>query len=40
MTHIAWAMPINMFVNLNKDVQLDIEVKWKPIQSSKQFNTV
>ena len=40
MTHIAWAMPINMFVNLNKDVHLHIEVKWKPIQSPKQFNTV
>ena len=40
MTHIAWAMPINMFVNLIKDVQLHIEVKWKPIQSPKQFNTV
>ena len=40
MTHIAWAMPINMFVNLNKDVQLHIKVKWRPIQSPKQFNTV
>ena len=40
MTHILWAMPINMFVNLNKDVHLHLEVKWKPIQSRKQFTTV
>ena len=33
-------MHINTLVNLDADVHRHLEVKWKPIQSRKQFNTV
>ena len=39
-THIAWATPINTFVNLNTDVHLQLKVQGKPIQSRKQFISV